>query len=327
MAKKSAAARGHDCGDLAFDRAWLAPSYWSTWLALGLLFLLSLLPARSRAYIGARGGDVAYKVNRKRRHIVRINLGLCFPTLSLAERERLVREHFQVMGIAMLDYGLLWFGSRRRIHAISDLIGEEHVRRSMDEGRNVIIMAGHSPGLEFGPMKLGEAGYPMIGPYNAGDNPIVDWLMARGRCRFGKQLFERDTGMLTLTRMLRQGDVLFYLPDEDLGPEVTVFAPFFGVQKATLYALGKLAKIGNAAVIPCMTFYDRELGRYQTHLLAPLDPFPTGEEVGDATLQNEAFERLIRMYPAQYFWTLKIFRTRPAGERSPYKRARTDAAT
>lgn len=312
--------RAHDCRDLRFERTWLAPRYWPTWLALGLLILLSLLPQRPRALLGRAAGHLAYKSYRKRRRVVRTNIALCFPDVAADERERWVRRHFQVMGVAMLDYGLLWFGSRRRIHAVSELLGEEHIERALAQGRNVIIMAAHSPGLEFGPMQLGEAGYPMIGPYNAGRDPIVDWLMARGRCRFGKQLFERDTGMLTLTRMLKQGDVLFYLPDEDLGPEVSVFAPFFGVPKATIYALGKLAKIANAAVIPCMTFYDLRRGCYQTHLLSPLDPFPSGDAVHDATLQNAALERLIRLHPEQYFWTLKIFRTRPHGERSPYKR-------
>lgn len=320
MAHNTYSPKAHDCRDLGFENAFLAPKYWGAWLAAGLLWLFSLLPQRLRAAIGALMGDIAYKTNRKRRRVVRINLGLCFPELSVSEREERVRRHFQTMGITLLDYGLLWFGSRRRIHAVSELIGEEHLSRLREAGRNVIIMTGHSAALDFGPMKLGEAGYPMIGPYNAGKNAVADWFMARGRCRFGKQLFERDTGMLTLARMLKSGDVLFYLPDEDLGAEVSVFVPFFGVSKATLYALGKLAKIGNAAVIPCMTFYDRRLARYQTHLLPPLEPFPGENAEADARLQNEALEKLIRLYPEQYLWTLKLFRTRPEGEPSPYKR-------
>lgn len=326
MANSPGTPKAHDCRDLAFDSAFLAPRYWGAWTAAGLLWLFSLFPQRLRAAIGSAMGDVAYKTNRKRRRVVRTNLGLCFPDLSVPERELWVRRHFQTMGITLLDYGLLWFGSRRRIHAVSELIGEEHLRAAREAGRNVIIMTGHSAALDFGPMKLGEAGYPMIGPYNAGKNALADWLMARGRCRFGKQLFERDTGMLTLARMLKHGDVLFYLPDEDLGPEVSVFAPFFGMPKATLYALGKLAKIGNALVIPCMTFYDRALGRYQTHLLPPLEGFPSGDAQTDARLQNDALERLIRLHPEQYLWTLKLFRTRPDGESSPYKRQPRDAS-
>lgn len=318
MAKRPPQA--HDCRDLRFQRAFLSPRYWPTWLGLAVFVVLSWLPMRARAFIGARLGDLAYRRNQKRRNIVRLNLGLCFPQLSVAEREAWVRRHFQIMGLAVMDYALLWFGSRRRIRSVSVLIGEEHLRRLREQGRNVIIMAGHSAALDFGPMRLGDAGYPLVGPYNAGKNAVVDWLMARGRCRFGKQLFERDTGMLALARMLKQGDVLFYLPDEDLGPRVSVFAPFFGVPKATLYALGKLARIGNAAVIPCMSFYNADRARYETHLLPPLEPFPTGDAQADAQAQNAALETLIRRFPEQYLWTLKLFKTRPDGAPSPYKR-------
>ena len=48
--------------------------------------------------------------NNKRRKIARINLELCFPRLSLRERERLLRRHFIVSGQSYFDLAYLAFG-------------------------------------------------------------------------------------------------------------------------------------------------------------------------------------------------------------------------
>ncbi|MFB3103794.1 MAG: hypothetical protein ACE1ZA_02595, partial [Pseudomonadales bacterium] len=39
--------------------------------------------------------------------------------------------------------------------------------------------------------------------------------------------------------------------------------------------------------------------------------FPTGDRDKDATRMNQVLEQGIRKMPAQYMWTLKLFKTRP----------------
>ena len=46
----------------------------------------------------------------------------------------------------------------------------------------------------------------------------------------------------------------------------------------------------------------------------PLQDFPAGDEVQDATRMNRVIEDAVREMPEQYFWVHKRFKTRPEGE-------------
>jgi KDO2-lipid IV(A) lauroyltransferase len=62
-----------------------------------------------------------------------------------------------------------------------------------------------------------------------------------------------------------------------------------------------------------------ENGHYEVSFDAPLENFPSGDDVADATRVNEIVEKCISRAPAQYMWTLQWFKTRPDGAPSPYK--------
>src|SRR5215210_1788601 len=83
-------------------------------IALGIIWLLRFLPLTVLAPVGRVFGLLSYVVAAERRRVGRINLRLCFPTLSEAERSRLLRSHFQAFGRAILERGILWWSSRKR---------------------------------------------------------------------------------------------------------------------------------------------------------------------------------------------------------------------
>ena len=78
--------------------------------------------------------------------------------------------------------------------------------------------------------------------------------------------------------------------------------------------LGKMAKLCNADVLPCMAEYDIKERRYVIHILQTLKEFPSGDDYRDTVAMNEALEKIIRICPTQYFWIMKLFKTRPEGE-------------
>ncbi|MEK9627087.1 MAG: lysophospholipid acyltransferase family protein, partial [Gammaproteobacteria bacterium] len=119
-------------------------------------------------------------------------------------------------------------------------------------------------------------------------------------------------------KAIRAGKVCYYLPDQDPGPKRAVFAPFFGIPTATWPVLGKLAELSRAAVLPCATYLTENGKRFEIVLGEPLDPFPTGTELGDAEKMNSVIERSVREMPDQYFWVHKRFKTRPPGSQSLY---------
>jgi lauroyl-KDO2-lipid IV(A) myristoyltransferase len=120
--------------------------------------------------------------------------------------------------------------------------------------------------------------------------------------------------MLGMIKQVRAGKWLYYLPDEDRGEDNSVFAPFYGIQKATTGTVGRLAKSCRAVVVPMETAYSPQQRRFLIRFHEPMTALTGDDEQHDAALVNQAIERILDEDPAQYMWSAKIFRTRPKGE-------------
>lgn len=292
-----------------------APVWWTSWLLIGLLRLSAFLPLRVSRVIGAMLGLLMYVLNAKRRRIARVNLELCFPEKTERARARLLRRHFVVKGQSYVDLGFLTWASERRILRKAHIRGLEHYRDL--RGRSIILLAPHCVGMNFGGSMVSRerVTFSMI---KLQRNPVVNWLLNRGRMRFGSFLFSRTQGLRPIIRGLKQELAFYYLPDEDFGQRQSVFVPFFGVPTATLATLGRLAHLTNALVVPCFTRLLPGGRGYEVILKPPLKNFPSGDRTRDAARMNEVIEAGLRSMPEQYLWTFKLFKTRPHGAPSPY---------
>jgi len=296
-------------------RSSYSPRYWTSWLWLLLLRMMAALPLAWSRTVGAWFGLLMMISNEKRRRIARINLEMCFPKLSLRDRERLLRRHFIVSGQSYFDLAYLAWASERRILRKTHIRGLETYQDL--RGRNIILLAPHCVGMNFGGAVIARsrAQFSMV---KLQRNPVVNWLLNRGRMRFGCFLLSRQQGLRPVIRGLNQGLAFYYLPDEDFGQRQSVFAPFFGVPTATLATLGRLAHLTDALVVPCFTRLLPSGRGYEVILKPPLENFPTGDRLRDAARMNAVIEEGLRHMPEQYLWTFKLFKTRPDHAASPY---------
>ena len=93
-----------------------------------------------------------------------------------------------------------------------------------------------------------------------------------------------------------------------------MFGPYFSNPAATCGALGRLARLGDARVVPCATRLLPRGRGYEIIFAPPLENFPSGDETRDAAAMNRAIEELIALMPEQYLWSHRRFKTRPPGE-------------
>jgi KDO2-lipid IV(A) lauroyltransferase len=308
-------------GRYRFRLALLHPRYWLTWAGIGVFILVAFLPMPAIDWLGSRLGAYAAGKNKKRFNIVKTNLSLCFPEKTQMDIESMAKQHFQAQFCSLLHYSILWWrpeaAVRKRIHTT----GFEQIADYQKQGKNIIILLTHNVGLDFAVAAI-SMGRSANGPYKKVRNPVFDWLMANGRLRFGSKyggkLFTREDGLKPLIRETRAGKVLIYLADEDLGAQHSIFAPFFGVQKATIPVLGRLAKSCDAVVLPCVSCYEAENRRYSIKMLPRIEGLPSGDDETDSVNMNLAIEQAISQCPVQYLWTLRYFQTRPQGEASVY---------
>lgn len=294
----------------------LAPRYWPTWIALGLLRLGTLLPVRAQLAVGRWLGRRLYRWARRRRRIARVNLRLCFPELDEAGRQRLLIAHFESLGMGFMETALSWWGGARRLRRLARVDGLENLEAAQARGRGVLIVAAHFTTLEIGArlLALTVPLHPMYRPHN---NPLFEQIQGRARTRQSAGAIRRDDIRATV-RALKANRAVWYAPDQDFGPRQSVFVPFMGINAATLTATGRLAKMSGASVVPMTQERLADGSGYRVILEPALDGLPSGDDEADASRQNAVFERWIRERPADYLWVHRRFKTRPEGEADLY---------
>ena len=287
-------------------------------LGLALIWILHFLPTALLARLGGGLGALLYAVARSRRNVVLTNMRLCFPELDEPKRRQLAREHFRAFGRGLLEHGVLWWGSKARIQRMVRVEGIEHWRAH--EGRPVIWLAPHFIGLDMGGSRI-ITEWRGASMYSRQKDPLFDRILLHGRTRFvTPELFSRQDGLRAVVKIIRAGVPFYYLPDMDLGARDSVFVPFFGVPAATVTGLARIARLANAVIVPAVT---RQLSvgeGYALKFYPAWENFPSGDDAADARRMNAFIEERVREMPAQYYWLHKRFKTRPAGEVSPYDR-------
>jgi KDO2-lipid IV(A) lauroyltransferase len=297
----------------ALPRRFLAPRYWGVWIGMGLIRLLLLLPQSWRVAIGAGLGGLLRRTLHRSRRTAERNIELCFPELNEWMRRELLHRHFRAFGAAMMGISLIWWAKANRLRRLVRFRHREYYDRALAENRKIILLAPHFLGLEVAGVFLAHE-RRIISMYKHPRNDLADWLMRRSRLRFGGALFERDSNLKGLIRLIRAGYPFYYLPDQNPGEAAHVYAPFFGIPTATLTALSRIARLTDAVVIPCFTRLLPGGDGYEIIFHPPLENFPSGDDQADATAMNAAIEVGVRELPEQYMWTYKRFKQRPAGE-------------
>ncbi len=292
------------------------PRHWPTWVAVAAMALAARLPwPLQRALGGVLGGVLRLMVPLRRR-AARINLRLCFPAMTEAEREALLRASFRDFGIGLFEFARAWWGSIAPIRRRARIEGLEHLTALRAQGRGVLLISGHFMTLETCGRLLCEH-VPLAGMYRRYRNPVMEWAVKRGRLRYAAAMFGNDEVRAAL-RHLKQGGLLWYAPDQDMRGKDTVFAPFFGVPAATITATHQFARLTGCAVVPF--FHRREGGRYVLRIAPPLPDFPSDDATADSARVNAVIEAMVREAPSQYLWIHRRFKRRPGGARSPYRR-------
>lgn len=298
---------------MTIERQLIYPKYWPVWLGVGVLWLLAHLPRRMSYALGAGVGNLFYRFASDRRHTCETNFRLCFPELSDAERDTLIRKTMRNQGIGLMETLRVWFLAPDKLGVEFDLVGSEHLEVGKD-GVGIIVLGTHFTSLDVCGTLIGYR-YPADSFYRKHKNPVFEYILSRSRGRYGEPIHRRD--IRRALRSLREGRRLYYLPDQDYGRKSAEFVPFFGVMAATTIGTSTLAKGGRARVVFAQQQRLDGGRRYRVEII-PMDDFPSGDPAADARAINKLLEDNIRMVPDQYMWVHRRFKTRPEGEAGVY---------
>jgi len=282
---------------------------------VGLLRMLSVLPYGWVARAGSALGALLYRIPSRRKRIVLVNLNLCFPEKSDADRDVLGRAHFRHVLRSYLERGVQWFGSTRAIERLVQL--ESHIDLDDPDAPPTIFMGFHFVAIEVGCM-LYSTRFPVTALYTPMSDKRLCALAARRRGRFGASMMLRSNSARSVVARLRTGQSVMLAADMDFGVDNSVFVPFFGIPACTITSVSRLARLGRARVVPFVTEVLPDYKGYKMTIFEPLKDFPSGDDATDATRMNAFLEQQIVRLPDQYYWVHRRFKNRPAGIASVY---------
>jgi len=303
--------------DTASPRSYRHPRYWLTWLGIGALRAVNSLPLKLQLTLGGWLGMLLYLCIPSRRHVVKVNVALCFPELDATAQKRLVRDIFRNNGKGIFETAMAWWTPHDAFQDRVLFKGREYLDQALEQNRGVILLGAHFSTLDLGGLLFSKF-YPVDAMYRPHNNPLMETIIKRGRSRYFGQSIDRSD-IRSVIRALRKNRIIWYAPDQDFGIKQSVYAPFFGTPAATITATTRIVGLNKSPIL-MLAQHRLPDGRYELELFPIIEPFPTGNDEADATRINAELERAIRKDPAQYMWVHKRFKTHPKGKNYLYNR-------
>ncbi len=281
--------------------------------------LLSPLPSVAALNFGALIGIVLGRVLPVRRQVIENNLEIAFgDDLAPEERKRIVRECYKTLAMTAVETLMLQHRSPKWVASRVSSIENEQALDELSEREGGFI--GVTP--HFGNWEILGAYWASQRPVSALakplHNPLMQDYVERTRARHGLNLIWTNCASpgRAILRALRTGRAVNIMPDQDMRQE-GIFVDFFGRPASTTPAPALFAIRANCAILPAfivrsgITSHRVVFG----HPIHPSGYAEQGSEEEQVRAMTQAYtkaiEDMIRLYPTQYFWFHRRWKTTP----------------
>ena len=291
------------------------PKFLLTWILILFMRIGVFIPFKAQVVAGKAIGRMMYPFMHKLRSTAYSNISHCFPEKKQPQVERLVKRHFEAIGVSFFETANAYYGTDNKIKKLLTIKNEHFFKDALKKEGGIILLCSH-----FMPLMLGSRAllikHTIANIYRPQNNTLFDSTMVKGYKKNGAVMI-KSTDTRSIIKAINNSLPIWYAPDQDLGKNNSVFAPFFGIQTATASATARLAKNNNTRVIPYS--FIRTSNGYLMSFEKPISNYPSNDPIHDATVINQILEKQINHSPEQYLWIHRRFKTRPNDEKNFYK--------
>lgn len=280
-----------------------------------LYFPFKVLPYRVCLFYGRCIVVLLYPFARKHRKIAYENISYAFPELSEKEKKNLVWRHFLHLGNLLAGtlyaprINLRWM-QKYLIYDEESLRIEQETNQS---GVGVVLISGHLGTWEILVQFMGIR-MKGAGIYKKIRNPFIDKWVKSLRERNGILLVPMEEST-TVIKLLKNGYWVGFGSDQNAG-KAGIFVNFLNRPASTYQGPVLMAYITGAKML-LYSVVCGEKGKVHVRVkdlgFVNKNLFPKKEDVlrHYTELWTHALEEEIKLFPEQYFWVHRRWRTKP----------------
>ena len=286
-------------------------------LARALRVVMRLLPRRAQLAWGRAAGSLVFTLDGRHQKSTIDHVDLAFGSeKSGPEKREIARDAYRHFGSMLFELIALGQPTPGQMERLVELDGVERFERARAPGKGVILTTGH-----FGNWEMhGIAHGFKLGRINVlarvQSNRFLNQWLENVRGISGNKVIYKEGALSELRRLLRGGETIALVIDQNVRREDAIFIEFFGRKAATTPVPAWFALKTGAALVPAFC-YPLPDGRYRAVYEEPIDCEPYRQMDRDMAIlkitQELACvqEGYIRTHPECWMWMHDRFRTRP----------------
>jgi len=268
--------------------------------------------ARFLLALGQALGSAAWAVGLRRR-VALEGLRRAFPERTEQQREVTGRAAYRQLGRSLAEVAL---ARSARDEDLEDLVrfdGWDVYESARAQGHGVVVAVAHFGNWELLARACARRGVPLTAITRALRGRLNQQILAARHEGGLRELPDKGSTGAAL-RLLRRGETLAVVVDQNMRPSRGIFVDFFGEPACTTPAAAVLALRARAPLLAAFPVR----GPDGTHLVRVEGPFAAppgarGRSAVQALTQEvtRAVERAVREHPDHWFWVHRRWKTRP----------------
>lgn len=262
------------------------------------------LPTSWHPAIGKVCGKLLFMIATGRKKIAQANIEACLPNLSKAEQQKLLQDNFMHLGRSLVETGIAWFWSDKKIQSKVDydVIGLDLLSANDSNNGNLIIFK-HSQHLELD-ARLLAMNAAVFGVSRTHNSASMNKIQDKGRLSSMKDTADKNNPRKFM-KWLKAGKNVMYSIDQDYGWDHSVKLRFFNQEAATITTTKKIIDTTNSNLLFINSYYKNNKLILKIELIdhAGLDSIELAQKI------NDLMEEKILQHPAEYLWMHRRFKS------------------
>ena len=272
------------------------------------LDLLARVPLPILRLAGALVGTVWYALHKTHRKTVHRNIAFAFPHWEGPQVLKTARKAFRCFGRIVVENLQLAVLTPAEIMGRSRIEGAEHLTTALAQNKGVFMVSAHIGNWEVGLQAMTcHFNRPFMSVAKKFKNPFLDRWIRKMRHRMGAPVLDKKGAMASMTKVLKQGEIVGVLIDISR-QEDGIDIEFFGRKATATPAAALIALRRKCPVVP-VTFPRDPDGKIVARIGKPFDLVRTKSLRDDLRVNTQTMSdyivEMIREHPEQWWWIMK----------------------